>query len=618
MRKLNVLAAIASLLIATGSAGAQTPAQVRGKQPIYTITVNVVERSTKAVNYSHRNGSTPLDFQGTLLMPAARGEAKVESKQGYIEVEVEFDNLQPATRFGPEFLTYVLWAITPEGRATNMGEIILDGTKSKLDVTTELQAFGMVVTAEPYFAVSQPSDAVVMENVVRKDTRGKVEEIDAKYELLQRGQYTVNVLPADLKPMLLDKKTPLDLYQARNAVRIAKWAGADVSAADSFDKASKLLAQAEANKTGNKGSRSIAMASREAVQTAEDARLITLKNQAETRLAQERAASAGREAAANASAANARADANDADRARAAAQAETVLTRSAAILAAERAAEEARRVAERTSLDAERAKLDATHEIGGGLAQERAASASREAAANALAANARADANDAVRARAEAQSAADRARSEEALANLRALEEARMLAERTKRDADLAAQNAERDRNAAELANQQARKSAGEQSEREKQELRNKLSAQLNSILQTKDSARGLIVNMSDVLFDTGQYSLKPGAREKLAKISGIVLGYPSLSLEVEGHTDSVGSDSSNLRLSENRANSVREFLIGQGIVGSSIGSHGFGESQPVSTNDTSTGRQQNRRVELVVSGEIIGGSVGSTVQVRP
>ena len=583
MRKLNVLAAIASLLIATGSAGAQTPAQVRGKQPIYTITVNVVERSTKAVNYSHRNGSTPLDFQGTLLMPAARGEAKVESKQGYIEVEVEFDNLQPATRFGPEFLTYVLWAITPEGRATNMGEIILDGTKSKLDVTTELQAFGMVVTAEPYFAVSQPSDAVVMENVVRQDTRGKLEEIDAKYELLQRGQYTVNVLPADLKPMLLDQKTPLDLYQARNAVRIAKWAGADVSAADSFDKASKLLAQAEANKTGNKGSRSIAMASREAVQTAEDARLITLKNQAETRLAQERAASAGREAAANASAANARADANDADRARAAAQAETVLTRSAAILAAERAAEEARRVAERTSLDAERARTDTETR----LAQERAASASREAEARSL-------------------------------ANLRAFEEARMLAERTKRDADGAAQNAERDRNAAELANQQARKSAGEQSEREKQELREKLSAQLNSILQTKDSARGLIVNMSDVLFDTGQYSLKPGAREKLAKISGIVLGYPSLTLEVEGHTDSVGSDSSNLRLSENRANSVREFLIGQGIVGSSIGSHGFGESQPVSTNDTSTGRQQNRRVELVVSGEIIGGSVGSTVQVRP
>ena len=621
MRKLKVLLAIATLLIAARTAGAQTPVQVRGKQPIYTITVNVVERSTKAVNYQHRNGSTTIDFKGTPMMPAARGEAKVESKQGYMEVEVEFDDLQSATRFGPEFLTYVLWAITPEGRATNMGEIILNGTKSKLNVTTELQAFGMVVTAEPYFAVSQPSDAVVMENVVRKDTSGKVEEIDAKYELLQRGQYTVNVLPADLKPIALDKNTPLDLYEARNAVRIAKWAGADVSAAPSFEKASKLLEQAEGYKTGNKGSKLIAMSAREAVQTAEDARLITLKNQADARLAQERAASAGREAAANASAANARADATDADRARAAAQAETDRTRSAAILATEHASEEARRVAERTSLDAERAKLDAERarlDTEARRAQESAASADREAAANAAAANARVNANDADRARATAQAEADQARSDATLAAQKASEEARVLAERTKRDADLAALNAERDRNAADVANQQARKSATEQSEREKKDLRTSLAAQLNSILQTRDSARGLIVNMSDVLFDTGQFSLQPGAREKLAKISGIVLAHPSLSLEVEGHTDNVGLESSNLQLSENRAKSVREFLIGQGIAGSSIGSRGFGESQPVSTNDTSTGRQQNRRVELVVSGDIIGGSAGPTVQVRP
>src|SRR5688572_11120764 len=233
MRKLEMLLAIASLLIAARTAGAQTPEQVRGKQPIYTITINVVERSTKAINYQHRNGSTTIDFQGTPLMPKARGEAKVESKQGYMEVEVEFDDLQSATRFGPEFLTYVLWAITPEGRAQNMGEVILNGTKSKLNVTTELQSFGMVVTAEPYFAVSQPSDAVVMENFVRKDTVGKVEEIDAKYELLQRGQYIVNVLPAELQPIPLDKNTPLDLHEARNAVRIARWAGADKDANES-------------------------------------------------------------------------------------------------------------------------------------------------------------------------------------------------------------------------------------------------------------------------------------------------------------------------------------------------------------------------------------------------
>jgi len=248
MRKLKMILTIVSFLIVVVPAGARPPTtpgrpQVqRGKQPIYTITINVVDRTTKAINYQHRNGSTTIDFRGTPLMPAARGEAKVESKQGYMEVEVEFDNLQSATRFGPEFLTYVMWSITPEGRAANMGEVILNGTKSKLDVTTELQAFGLVVTAEPYFGVTQPSDVVVLENFVRKDTVGKVEEIDAKYELLQRGQYTVNVLPADLKPIQLDKDTPLDLYEARNAVRIAKWAGADVSAAESFEKASRLLA----------------------------------------------------------------------------------------------------------------------------------------------------------------------------------------------------------------------------------------------------------------------------------------------------------------------------------------------------------------------------------------
>src|ERR1041385_7834463 len=243
MRKLKAILAIVSLPIAVMSASAAQVPQ-HAKQPIYTITINVVDRTTKAINYHHRNGSTPIDFRGTPLMPAARGEAKVESKQGYMEVEVEFDDLQAARRFGPESLTYVMLSITPEGRATNMGEVILNGTKSKLDVTTELQAFALIVTAEPYFAVSQPSDAVVMENFIRKDTVGKVEEVDAKYELLQRGQYTVNVLPADLKPIALDKNTPLDLYEARNALRIAKWAGADQAAAESFAKATSLLAQA--------------------------------------------------------------------------------------------------------------------------------------------------------------------------------------------------------------------------------------------------------------------------------------------------------------------------------------------------------------------------------------
>ena len=521
--KLKTVLAIASLLFVIPASAAQNPntsnqgqVQQEGKNPLYTIRVNVVERNAKAINYRHRSGSTTIGFDGTALMPQARGEAKVESKQGYIEIEVEFDDLQSATRFGPEFLTYVMWAITPEGRATNLGEVILNGTKSKLNVTTELQSFGLVVTAEPYFAVAQPSDAVVMENVVRKDTVGKVEEIDAKYELLQRGQYTVNVQPADLRPMALDKNTPLDLYEARNAVRIAKWAGADVAAAESFQKASKLLDQAESYQARKAGSKPVAMTAREAVQTAEDARLITLKRQEEDRLAAERAASAGRESQANAAA-------DDATRAR---------------LLAE----------QQQRLDAEG------------------------------------------RARAEADTAAARAQ-----------------ADRAKLDADAAAQRAALDKEAALAASELARKTALEQAEREKQELRSKLAEQLNKVLETRDSARGLIVNMSDVLFDTAKFTLRPVAREKLSQLSGIVIAHPSLKLEIEGHTDSVGTDEYNMTLSQNRAGAVRDFLTQHGMNTSSISSRGFGEGQPVASNDTSPGRQQNRRVELVVSGDEIG-----------
>jgi len=533
MKTLKMILAIAPLLFVVNSAGAAQElgsagqAQFRPGDPTPIYKITIVERTAKAINYQHRNGATKIDFGGTPLMSAARGEAKVESKQGYIEIEVEFDNLQSATRFGPEYLTYVLWAITPEGRATNLGEVILNGTKSKLNVSSELQAFGLIVTAEPYFAVTQPSNVVVLENTIRKDTVGKIEEIEAKYELLERGQYTFNVLPADLQPMTLDKNTPLDLYEARNAVRIARWAGADVSAAESFQKASKLLEQAENYKTRKAGSKPIAMAAREAVQTAEDARLIARKRQEQDRLEQERAASAGREAMANLATDRAEADADAADRGRA-------------------QAEEIQR------LESER------------------------------------------RARAEAESTAAQAR-----------------AANTKIEADLASQRAAREKDAAQAESDQARRAAAEQAEREKQELRDKLAEQLNKVLETRDSARGLIVSMADVLFDTGKYTLRPIAREKLAKLSGILLAYSSLSLELEGHTDNVGTDESNMLLSDRRANAVRDYLIHEGINSSSVAARGFGEGQAVATNDTAAGRQENRRVELVVSGDAIGTQIG-------
>src|SRR6202140_4679804 len=203
--------------------------------PIYRVTV--VARTMKAINYNHRSGATHIGFHGTALMPEARGEARVESKQGVIKIDAQMQKLQPATKFGAEYLTYVMWAITPEGRATNVGEVLLNGDKTHMDTTTELYSFGLIVTSAPYFAFTQPSDVVVMENFVTKETTGTIEELDAKYELLQRGQYVLNVNPADIKPLRLDKKVPLELYEARNAVQIARWTGAARYAADTYKKA---------------------------------------------------------------------------------------------------------------------------------------------------------------------------------------------------------------------------------------------------------------------------------------------------------------------------------------------------------------------------------------------
>ena len=489
---LTVLVALSSL-----SALAQTEPQKTGTVPIYRIIV--VARTTQAINYRHRSGATKINFQGTSLLPEARGNAEVASKQGAIHIESEFHGLQPASKFGPEYLTYVLWAISPEGRPVNLGEVLFgqDG-KSHLNVTSNLQAFGLIVTAEPYFAVTQPSDVVVMENEVRADTKGQFEEVEAKYELLQRGQYELNVNPAELQPISMDSRTPLELYEARNAVRIAKWTGGEQYAADSLNKAEVSLQSAEDYQAGRGNKKSEITAAREAVQTAEDARIITVKKIEEERQANELQASSDAEAQSNAQAAEARAQ----------------------------------------------------------TAQNQVTS-------------------DAAAAKAQADAAQAKAASDAALATSQAATEQAQL--------------------------------AGQQAENDKATLRTRLSQQLNSVLQTRDSARGLIVNMSDVLFDSGKYTLKSGAREKLSKVAGILLAYPGLNIEVDGHTDNVGGDEYNQNLSEQRAGSVRDYLVAQGVATNSVTAKGFGKTQPVATNDTAEGRQTNRRVELVVSGEAIG-----------
>jgi len=521
-----------------------------GSLPVYRVSVTA--RTAKAVSYQHRSGATKIDFLGTELLPGARGEARVDSKQGRIEINVEFTGLQPATKNGAEYLTYVLWAITPEGRTSNLGEVLLNGTKSKLEVSTDLQVFGLVVTAEPYFAVTQPSDLIVMENVVRADTAGKIEEIDARYELLQRGQYQRLANPLNLKA---DRRLPLELYEARNAVQIARAVGADRFAAETFEKAEKSLSEAEAYQRRNAGRKPVAMSAREAVQMAEDSKTIAIKRQDQDALAAERQESVNREASA--------------ENGRQAAQLETG----------------------RVTRDAEAARI---------AAQADAARLTREKDAQAAAASAEADRLK---------------RENDARLSANATEADRLKAEN---DSRTAASAAEADRLKAENEAQRAASQAQlDKLEAQKVDLRILLLKQFNAILETRDTARGLIVNMSDVLFDTGKYTLRPLAREKLAKVAGIVAGHPGLRLDVEGYTDSVGGDDYNQRLSEHRGTSVRDYLTHQGMAADSVTSKGFGKAQPVASNDTAQGRQENRRVEIVVSGEIIGTEIGKIVAAR-
>jgi len=595
-----------ALLIATGILSAQTPAQTQEKErnenanraaagltPIYRVTVT--QRTAKAISYQHRSGATKIDFRGTALMPDAHGEAKVEGKQGYIAIEVEFRDLPEATQFGAEYLTYVLWAITPEGRTSNLGEILRNGTSGKLDVTTELQVFGLVVTAEPYFAVSRPSDVIVMENEVRSDTVGKIELIDAKYELLQRGQYEhlANVL--DLR---VNRKMPLELYEARNAIQIARSSGADRYATETFQKAESNLKQAEAYRARNAGSKPVTMTARQAVQIAEDARAIAVKRQDDELLANERLAGAERE--------------SRAENGRAAAQSETArVTREAA---GERA--NARAEADRVKRDNDAQTVAAQIEAD----RLKRHNETQMAAAQSEADRLRRD-NDARMVA--AQTDADRLKQD----NDAKMATAQTDADRLKRDNDAKMATAQSDADRLKRENDEQRATAQTELDRvgrekkrlemERTELRSQLLLQFNAILQTRDTARGLIVNMSDVLFDTAKFSLRPEAREKLAKVAGIVSGHPGLRLDVEGHTDNVGGDSYNQELSEQRGSAVRDYLTQQGMQQASVTTKGFGKTQPIATNDTPAGRQQNRRVELVISGEVIGTVIGVPIAER-
>ena len=534
-------------------------------QPIFRV--EVVARTTDAVNYLHRGGSTKIDFQGTPLMAYVTGSAKVESVRGVIHISAELKNLAQPSGFGPEYLTYVLWAVSPDGRPVNLGELTLDhygaGSTTKIETTSDIQTFGMIVTAEPYYAVTQPSDVVVAENVIRPDTQGVKETINARYELLPRGTYTMQGRARGFTPIVVGKKYPFELYEAENALQLARVAGADKYAQESYTKAAEALQQAERYQDQKPGQKPVITMAREAAVRAEDARIVGLRRELQEQQDNERRASLERENAA----------------------------RERAEAAKLRADEEARQraLAEADRMAAERSKAEALAAAQQARLEKQEADAARQQA-------------DFARQQAEA------ARQQADLARQAALHE--------RDDAEAAKQASLAQQQQLALETEKARAAAAEsdrlraQAEQDQTMLRRQLLDQFNAILQTRDTARGLIVNMSDVLFDTAQYSLRPGAREKLAKVAGIIMSHPGLRIEVEGHTDSVGGDDYNMRLSENRAASVRGYLVQQGIVPDNVTAKGFGKTTPVADNATAAGRQMNRRVELVISGTMIGTSV--------
>jgi len=468
----------------------QPQAEWRDGVPVYKVTV--VGRDIPAINYFHRSGATKIGFQGTSLLAQGRGSATVESRRGRMVIDAKFEGLVPANSFGVEYLTYVLWAITPEGRPLNLGEVLPAGTKSEITVTTDLQAYGLIVTAEPYFAVTMPSDVVVLQNYPLPDkTQGIIETVNAHFSLLPRGAYSQTAgQHTVLNPITRDDQSPLEFYEAINAVQIADAAGAKKYASDTFSTATMDLRNAQDMDSHKSERKQEITYAREAVQAAEDARIMTI--------------------------------------------------RKMKVEDEERQREAAAQAVQQSDQAAQQAALQAQQE-----------------------ATARAEA-DARAARAEA--AAEKARADQ------------------------------------EAAQQQVRQ-ATDQTE----QMRERLKEQLNAVLATRETARGLIINMSDVLFDFNKYTLKPDAREKLAKVSGILLSYPGLKLQVEGYTDNIGSDDYNQKLSEERADSVRDYLVAQGVGQPNITAAGYGKSDPVADNSAASGRAENRRVQLVVSGNAIG-----------
>ncbi len=544
--------------------------------------------STNAIDY--RQGSkSEINFKGTSLMPEAMGKADIAPKSGSTQISAKLEDLKPANSFGLEYLTYVLWAVSPEGVPSNLGELIVKDGKSELHASTPMQAFALIVTAEPYFAVTQPSDKIVAENELGANVQGAPRTIDVNYEVFPEVAYSAQVQPIGEPVYGIDKRVPLSLKEARNAVRIAKDAHADDYAAPSLQRAQQLLNQADNYYNRKQNDKAIATVAREATQAAEAARVMALKAERQAKIDEKRRTA---EEAAEKAKAEAESQARQAQQAQAEAQAQAQRTQQA-----EAARQQAEQQAEQQA------------------SQAQAAAQQAAAAAQAAQQQVQAQTNSGEQALADQQAAAQRAQSQADAARQAALA-AQQRAQDQERTAREAEQELQQEQAARQQAEQQVASSQQQleqtqqqltQAQTEKEQVRQRLLEQLDQVLQTKDTARGLVVNMPDVLFNVNSSTLKPTARERLAKVAGILIAYPDIHVEVDGYTDTTGALDYNQRLSQERADAVRSYLVQQGVPSTSIEAKGFGPNDPVAPNATPEGRQQNRRVNLVVSGESIG-----------
>jgi outer membrane protein OmpA-like peptidoglycan-associated protein len=560
--------------------------------------VQLVAETTKAVDY--RQGSkSEIAMKGSDQMPGVTGKAEVDTKSTPTQLKIEVEHLKPANSFGLEYLTYVAWAISPEGVPANLGELDVHDDKGSIRASTPMQAFALVISAEPYFAVSQPSEKLVVQNEPGDDTKGWIRSVEVHYQAVPSSLYSAQNQPIQNPVYGIDKNVPLALSEARNALRIAHIANAEQYAPSPLQRAQQLLTQADDYYTRKQPTKAIETVAREATQAAEAARVTSIRAAQQAKVDQERQAAMQRAARAEAEA-ELQARAAQQAKAQADAQAQQAQQAEQARQAAEQQAAQAQAAAQQAAQAAQAAQQAIQQQVSSGQQVQ----ADQQAAAQ------------------QAQQQAEQARQQAAAALQRSQEQERLAqqAEQQLQQQRAAAAQAQEQLQQEQAARQQAQQQAAatqqqlqqaqqqvQQAQSEKEQTRQRLLGQLNQVLQTKDSARGLIVSMPDVLFALNSANLTTDARERLAKVAGILIAYPDIRVEVNGYTDNTGPLDFNQQLSQQRADAVRQYLVQQGVPSGSVESRGFGPSDPIASNDSPEGRKQNRRVNMVVSGQSIG-----------